>query len=92
MQMHKKLHTMSSFPCGNENFWIKALKIIEISLQAPFTPFLTEYMYQRMKDYIEFDASEKYTDSIHYLMIPKQRFVILYLKESVVRNFIAFAL
>ena len=63
-----------------------------MSLQAPFTPFLTEHMYQRMKDYIEFDASEKYTDSIHYLMIPKQRLVILYLKESVVRNFIAFAL
>ncbi|CAB4041839.1 Isoleucine--tRNA ligase, cytoplasmic, partial, partial [Paramuricea clavata] len=41
-------------------------------MMAPFTPFLTEYMYQRMKDYIQFEKSEEYTDSIHYLMIPKQ--------------------
>ena len=29
-----------------------------------------------MKDYIQFEDSEQYTDSIHYLMVPKQRFVI----------------
>ncbi|XP_028405493.1 isoleucine--tRNA ligase, cytoplasmic-like [Dendronephthya gigantea] len=42
-------------------------------MMAPFTPFLTEYMFQRMKDYIQFEKSEEYTDSVHYLMIPKQR-------------------
>jgi hypothetical protein len=39
-------------------------------------------MYQRMKDYIQFEKSEEYTDSIHYLMIPKQRFVMLYTRDT----------
>ncbi|EDO38650.1 predicted protein [Nematostella vectensis] len=42
-------------------------------LMAPFTPFLTEHIYQNMKPFIVFDESEKENDSIHYLMVPKTR-------------------
>lgn len=41
--------------------------------KAPFTPFLTEHIYQNMKPYIVFEKDEKYTDSVHYLMLPKTR-------------------
>ncbi|XP_046853960.1 isoleucine--tRNA ligase, cytoplasmic-like [Xenia sp. Carnegie-2017] len=42
-------------------------------MMAPFTPFLTEFMYQKMKKFIEFDKCEEHNDSIHYLMLPKLR-------------------
>ncbi|XP_031549058.1 isoleucine--tRNA ligase, cytoplasmic-like [Actinia tenebrosa] len=42
-------------------------------LMAPFTPFLTEHIYQSMKQYIVFDKDQSYTDSVHYLMLPKTR-------------------
>lgn len=32
-------------------------------------------MYQRLKGYIKFEESDGDTKSIHYLMLPKQRFV-----------------
>ena len=38
---------------------------------APFTPFLTEQMYQVLKGLV--NQSSKDTDSVHYLMIPEPR-------------------
>jgi isoleucyl-tRNA synthetase len=58
---------------GKED-WFEALVslynvlMISIRTMAPFTPFLTEYMYQNLKNLIpEKDREE----SIHYLMIPE---------------------
>ena len=44
---------------------------------APFTPFLTEHMYQNLKNMVDWGAddktSEKERASVHYLMIPQPR-------------------
>jgi isoleucyl-tRNA synthetase len=37
---------------------------------APFTPFLTEHMYQNLKHLI---VGSEVQDSVHYLMIPDAR-------------------
>eukprot|EP01080_Neovahlkampfia_damariscottae_P009091 gene9091-1186_t len=42
--------------------------MISIRTMAPFTPYLTEFMYQNLKNLI---PKEKRQDSIHYLMIPE---------------------
>ncbi|KAM6981115.1 isoleucine--tRNA ligase, cytoplasmic [Aplochiton taeniatus] len=43
-------------------------------LMAPFTPFITEMMYQNLRHLIHRPASEeKDTDSIHYLLMPQAR-------------------
>eukprot|EP01102_Stenamoeba_stenopodia_P010924 TRINITY_DN3331_c0_g1_i2.p1 TRINITY_DN3331_c0_g1~~TRINITY_DN3331_c0_g1_i2.p1 ORF type:complete len:1070 (-),score=302.88 TRINITY_DN3331_c0_g1_i2:3045-6254(-) len=39
-----------------------------IRLMAPFTPFLTEYIYQNLKKAL---PAEERQDSVHYLMIPE---------------------
>ncbi|KAG9337039.1 hypothetical protein JZ751_029806, partial [Albula glossodonta] len=40
-------------------------------LMAPFTPFITEMMYQNLKNLIDPASQEKDTGSIHYLMLPQ---------------------
>ena len=40
-----------------------------LSLQAPFTPFLTELMYQNLRQLL----TAEQTTSIHYLMIPQSK-------------------
>ncbi|KAJ6668399.1 hypothetical protein lerEdw1_015776 [Lerista edwardsae] len=43
-------------------------------LKAPYTPFITELMYQNLKTLIDpACVQEKNTDSIHYLMLPQVR-------------------
>uniref|UniRef100_A0A8C8SK60 Isoleucine--tRNA ligase, cytoplasmic n=1 Tax=Pelusios castaneus TaxID=367368 RepID=A0A8C8SK60_9SAUR len=43
-------------------------------LMAPYTPFITEMMYQNLKTLIDpASVQEKNTDSIHYLMLPQVR-------------------
>jgi isoleucyl-tRNA synthetase len=42
--------------------------MISIRTMAPFTPFLTELMYQNLK---KIRTLERREESIHYLMIPK---------------------
>lgn len=43
-------------------------------LQAPFTPFITEMMYQNLRHLIDpASIEEKDTNSIHYLMLPQVR-------------------
>uniref|UniRef100_A0A670J633 isoleucine--tRNA ligase n=1 Tax=Podarcis muralis TaxID=64176 RepID=A0A670J633_PODMU len=43
-------------------------------LMAPYTPFITELMYQNLKTLIDPACiQEKNTDSIHYLMVPQVR-------------------
>ncbi|XP_036387255.1 isoleucine--tRNA ligase, cytoplasmic [Megalops cyprinoides] len=42
-------------------------------LMAPFTPFITEMMYQNLKHLIDPASSEKDSGSIHYLMLPQVR-------------------
>ncbi|XP_003217709.2 isoleucine--tRNA ligase, cytoplasmic [Anolis carolinensis] len=43
-------------------------------LMAPYTPFITELMYQNLKTLIDpACVQEKNTDSIHYLMLPQVR-------------------
>lgn len=45
-----------------------------ILLQAPYTPFLTELMYQNLKLLIDpASLRDKDTLSIHYLMLPRVR-------------------
>lgn len=45
-----------------------------VLIQAPYTPFLTELMYQNMKMLIDpVSVQEKDTLSIHYLMLPHVR-------------------
>jgi isoleucyl-tRNA synthetase len=40
---------------------------------APFTPFLTETMYQRLRRFIKGFEDDALTASVHYLMIPQPR-------------------
>ncbi|RMC00091.1 hypothetical protein DUI87_23501 [Hirundo rustica rustica] len=43
-------------------------------LKAPYTPFITELMYQNLKTLIDpASVQEKNTESIHYLMLPQVR-------------------
>lgn len=53
-------------PLESEHFW---------SPQAPFTPFITEMMYQNLRHLIDpASVEEKEADSIHYLMLPQVRY------------------
>ncbi|MEQ2168461.1 Isoleucine--tRNA ligase, cytoplasmic [Goodea atripinnis] len=43
-------------------------------LKAPFTPFITEMMYQNLRHLIDpVSVEEKDSNSIHYLMLPQVR-------------------
>ena len=49
-----------------------------VKVFAPFTPFLTEHMYQNLKNLVDWSKddsvkNEKDRASVHYLMIPKPR-------------------
>ncbi|XP_044012686.1 isoleucine--tRNA ligase, cytoplasmic [Aphidius gifuensis] len=41
-----------------------------VRINAPFTPFLSEFMYQRMFSLLP-KTNEKYQESVHYKMVPK---------------------
>lgn len=48
--------------------------LLPASPQAPFTPFITEIMYQNLRHLIDpASVEEKDTSSIHYLMLPQVR-------------------
>lgn len=50
-----------------------------VKVMAPFTPFLTEHMYQNLKHFIVKDASEDVNDdSVHYLMLPEPRYHVVF--------------
>jgi isoleucyl-tRNA synthetase len=56
-----------------------------LRLCAPFIPFLTESMYQRIKQYIGPDSEKTEFASIHYLLIPEVNEALIDLKtESLV--------
>lgn len=43
---------------------------------APYTPFLTEHMYQHLKKFVVDDAlGETEKGSVHFLMLPQPRYV-----------------
>lgn len=47
-----------------------------VKVMAPYTPFLTEHMYQNLKKYIVDDGlSEVEKGSIHFMMLPQPRLV-----------------
>lgn len=49
-----------------------------IRIMAPFTPFLTEIMYQNLRHFLN---AESVMDSIHYVMLPEPRSVLI--KEDI---------
>ena len=52
-----------------------AVVLTMVKVMAPFTPFLTEHMYQNLKHFIVKDSSEDVNDdSVHYLMLPEPRY------------------
>jgi isoleucyl-tRNA synthetase len=58
---------------------------------APFTPFLTEHMYQNLKHLI---VGSEVQDSVHYLMIPDARKDLIddVMERAVARYFYFFVL
>jgi isoleucyl-tRNA synthetase len=58
---------------------------------APFTPFLTEHMYQNLKHLI---VGSEVQDSVHYLMIPDARkdLIDVVMERAVARYFYLFVL
>ena len=41
---------------------------------APYTPFITEHMYQNLKNFIiDEDLSDIEKGSVHFIMLPKPR-------------------
>ena len=47
--------------------------------QAPFIPYLTEHMYQNLKHLMgeEYTKCEE-TQSVHYLMLPEARYLLMF--------------
>ena len=46
-----------------------------VKVMSPFTPFLTEHMYQNLKHFIVKDSGDSSDDaSVHYLMLPEPRY------------------
>ncbi|KAK2702618.1 hypothetical protein QYM36_018777 [Artemia franciscana] len=56
-------------------------------MMAPFTPFFTEWLYQRLRPMIKGYPGNKQTASVHYLMMPEPRisFIDKNIEESVSR-------
>lgn len=55
-------------------FSIRGQLMSSVFMQAPYTPFLTELMYQNLKLLIDpVSVQDKDTHSIHYLMLPHVR-------------------
>ena len=49
-----------------------------VKVMAPFTPFLTEHMYQNLKHFIDDKTlSEVEKNSVHFLMLPEPRYLIV---------------
>ena len=49
-----------------------------VKVMAPFTPFLTEHMYQNLKHFIVKETGDDLNDdSVHYLMLPEPRYPIV---------------
>ncbi|ESO01625.1 hypothetical protein HELRODRAFT_81400, partial [Helobdella robusta] len=65
--------TSSVDDCRQALFTLFSVIFSMMKVMAPFVPFLTEYMFQRLKQYIVFDGEVKNSDSIHYLMLPIAR-------------------
>lgn len=62
-----------------------AVVLTMVKVMAPFTPFLTEHMYQNLKHFIVKDSSEDVNDdSVHYLMLPEPR--VEFIHEEVERS------
>ncbi|KAK7878408.1 hypothetical protein WMY93_034348, partial [Mugilogobius chulae] len=60
-------------------------------LMAPFTPFITEMMYQNLRHLIDpASVEEKDASSIHYLMLPHVRYDLLLTQTSPVSTFNTF--
>lgn len=52
-----------------------AVVLTMVKVMAPFTPFLTEHIYQNLKHFIVKENGEDCDDaSVHYLMLPKPRY------------------
>ena len=52
-----------------------AVVLTMVKVMAPFTPFLTEHMYQNLKHFIVEDKTSNVDDaSVHYLMLPTARY------------------
>ena len=48
-----------------------------VRVMAPFTPFLTEQMYQNLQHLLDTDATQgQDTASVHYLMLPQSRYIV----------------
>ena len=61
-----------------------AVVLTMVKVMAPFTPFLTEHMYQNLKHFIVKDSSEDVNDdSVHYLMLPEPRYSKTNIETSV---------
>jgi isoleucyl-tRNA synthetase len=51
-----------------------------VKVMSPFTPFLTEHMYQNMKDYIiDGTISDEEKKSVHFQMLPEPREELIFL-------------
>lgn len=57
-----------------------------VKLMAPFTPFLTEYMYQHLRQ-LTINSSQEYTESVHYLMssVPNRNMIDENIERAVSR-------
>nr|CAD7459207.1 unnamed protein product [Timema tahoe] len=44
-----------------------------VRIMAPFTPFLTELMYQNLRHLVTSQGSNELTSSVHYLMLPEPK-------------------
>lgn len=45
-------------------------------LMAPFTPFITEHIYQNLKKAVKKSDNVEFDESIHYLMNPEVQYVL----------------
>ncbi len=61
--------------CLNALHTLFSVLFTMVRVFAPFTPFLTEHMYQNLKKLVDWSdsVSEKERASVHYLMIPQPR-------------------
>lgn len=64
--------------CALNTLFTVVLTLVRV--MAPYTPFLTEHMYQRLKHYVVDDTlSEVEKGSVHFLMLPQPREDLIYL-------------
>jgi len=64
--------------CALNTLFTVVLTLVRV--MAPYTPFLTEHMYQNMKNYVTDDSiKEVEKGSVHFLMLPQPREDLIYL-------------